>query len=76
MGQFLPEEDVYVTICTLPVHVKGLLKEVRGCQIILINELLSDDAKAKTFRHELRHLRRNDMRRQRPIEEIEREADQ
>lgn len=76
MGEYVPKEDVFVNVCPLPVHVKGLIREVRGDRFILINEALSDEAKAKALRHELRHLRRDDLRRVAPIEQIEREAEQ
>ena len=71
MGQFLPKEDVYVTVCALPVHVKGLIKAVPDGELILINEYLSDKAKRKALRHELRHLRRGDLYRDAPVEELE-----
>ena len=76
MGEYDPKEDVFVNVCPLPLHVKGLVKEVRGERFILINETLSDEAKEKALRHELRHLKRDDLRRAAPIEKIEQEAGQ
>ena len=71
MADYDAKNDCYVTVCRLPVHVRGLIKEVADARLILINEDLSDDAKIETLRHELRHLQRDDIRRVAPIEEIE-----
>lgn len=42
-----------------------------GFPSIYINDSLSPEAKKRAFMHELRHLRRNDMYNDRPIEEVE-----
>ncbi len=76
MAEYDEKNDCFVAVCPLPGHVKGLVKEIVDDRVILINEDLSDEAKERTLRHELRHLQRDDMRRQRSITEIEREADQ
>lgn len=73
MGEYNAKEDVFVNVCPLPVHVRGLIKEVRGDRFILINELLSDEAKKKALRHELKHLRTDDLNSSRPASEIEEE---
>ena len=70
-SEYLPREDCRVTICKLPPHVNGLCTVKGTEEIILINEDLSDEAKARTLRHELRHLQRDDFHREAPIEEIE-----
>ena len=71
MPEYDEKNDCFVTVCPLPAHVRGLVKEVADARLILINESLSDEVKEKTLQHELRHLRRNDLRRAAPIEEIE-----
>ena len=76
MAEYDGKNDCFVTVCPLPGHVKGLVKEVVDARVILINQDLSDEEKERTLRHELRHLQRDDMRRQQTIAEIEREADQ
>jgi len=75
-SQYLPREDCRITICKLPPHVKGLCTVKGTEELILINDGLSDEAKERTLRHELRHLQRDDLRRDATIEEIEREADE
>lgn len=70
-SEYLPREDCRITVCKLPPHVKGLCTVKGTEEIILINEDLSDEAKARTLQHELRHLQRNDLHREAPIEEIE-----
>jgi len=70
-SEYLPREDCRVAVCKLPPHVKGLCTVKGTEEIILINEDLSDEAKARTLQHELRHLQRNDLHREAPIEEIE-----
>ena len=70
-SEYLPREDCRITVCKLPPHVKGLCTVKGTEEIILINEDLSDEAKTRTLQHELRHLQRNDLHREAPIEEIE-----
>ena len=72
MGEFMVEEDVYVTVCALPSHVKGLIKETKRGTVILINEYLSDREKQRALDHELEHLRKDDLHSDKTIEEIER----
>lgn len=71
MPEYDEKNDCYVTVCRLPMHVRGLVKEVQDARLVLINEDLSDDAKARTLQHELRHLQRDDLHRDATIEEIE-----
>ena len=71
MADYDVKNDCYVTVCPMPSHIKGLVKEVVDVQVILINEVLSDEAKAKALQHELRHLQRDDLHRDATIEEIE-----
>lgn len=71
MADYDVKNDCYVTVCPMPPHIKGLVKEVVDVQVILINEVLSDEAKAKALQHELKHLQRDDLHRDATIEEIE-----
>ena len=71
MADYDVKNDCYVTVCPMPPHIKGLVKEVVDAQVILINEVLSDEAKAKALQHELKHLQRDDLHRDATIEEIE-----
>ena len=73
MGEYDALLDCWITVCELPPHVNGLIKEKDGENIILINSSLSDNAKRKTLRHELRHLRRRDLRSEKSIAFIERD---
>lgn len=70
-SQYLPREDCRVAVCKLPPRIKGLCTLKGTDEIILINEDLSDEAKARALQHELRHLRRGDLHRDASIEEIE-----
>ena len=71
MADYDVKNDCYVTVCPMPPHIRGLVKELVDVQVILINEALSDEAKKRTLRHELRHLRRGDLHRDATIREIE-----
>lgn len=71
MPEYDEKNDCYVTVCRLPGHVRGLVKEVHDARLVLINEDLSDEAKARTLQHELKHLQRDDLHRDAAIEEIE-----
>lgn len=73
MGEYDAIFDCWITVCELPPHVNGLIKEKDGENIILINSSLSDNAKRKALRHELRHLRRHDMRSDKSVAAIENE---
>lgn len=71
MADYDAANDCYVTVCPLPTHVRGLVRQMLDARVILINEALSDEVKVKTLQHELRHLRRDDLHRDATIREIE-----
>lgn len=71
MCEYLVNADVYVNVVPLPGRVKGLIKAVPDGELILINEYLSEKAKAEALAHELRHLSRDDLFSDKPVEEIE-----
>jgi len=71
MCEYLVNEGVYVNVVPLPGRVKGLIKAVPDGELILINEYLSEKAKAEALAHELRHLSRDDLYGEQPLTEIE-----
>lgn len=71
MSEYDAVNEVYVNVCPLPFHVKGLIKAVADGELILINEYLSDKAKKKALKHELKHLHRGDLHSEKSVEEIE-----
>ena len=71
MCEYLVNEGVYVNVVPLPGRVKGLIKAVPDGELILINEYLSEEAKAEALAHELAHLLRDDLFSEKSIQEIE-----
>lgn len=71
MCEYLVKPDVFVNVVPLPGRVKGLIKAVPDGELILINEYLSEKAKAEALAHELRHLSRDDLFSNKTVEEIE-----
>ena len=71
MCEYLVNEGVYVNVVPLPGRVKGLIKAVPDGELILINEYLSEKAKAEALAHELRHLSRDDLYNGQPVQEVE-----
>lgn len=71
MCEYLVNEGVYVNVVPLPGRVKGLIKAVPDGELILINEYLSEKAKAEALAHELRHLSRDDLYNCQPVQEVE-----
>lgn len=71
MCEYLVNADVYVSVVPLPGRVKGLIKAVPDGELILINEYLSEKAKAEALAHELRHLSRDDLYNGQPVQEVE-----
>lgn len=71
MCEYLVNEGVYVNVVPLPGRVKGLIKAVPDGELILINEYLSEKAKAEALAHELAHLVRDDLFSDKSIEEVE-----
>ena len=65
--------DYSVYIVALPGTIKGAVRiDPTGYASIYINASLSHAEQQKTLRHELRHLRRNDMYNLRSIRQVER----
>ena len=66
-------EDGYrVYLVDLPCDVRGAVRlDEDGFASIYINSRLSDKIKKAVFRHEIRHIRRNDHTNARNIREVE-----
>ena len=71
MCEYLVNEGVYVNVVPLPGRVKGLIKAMPDGELILINEYLSEKAKAEALAHELRHQSRDDLYNGQPVQEVE-----
>lgn len=68
----MTDDDYRVYLVPFPGDVNAVVRvDQEGFPSIYINDSLSPEAKKRAFMHELRHLRRNDMYNDRPIEEVE-----
>ena len=78
MADYSPEYnakyDVLVQGAELPCSVRAFVVERMGCRVIVINAALSREARARALRHELRHLKRGDLKSRRPVSSLERET--
>lgn len=59
----------------LPEGIHGAVKPTAEGYIIAINSALSEQERARTLEHELMHIMRNHFSDERPIREIEAEAE-
>ena len=69
------DEDEY-TVCLMPFpgDIKAAVRiDEEGYPTIYINEALAPEAAKRAFIHELRHIRRDDLYNDRPINEVEAE---
>ena len=67
------DDDYTVRLVDLPYSVGALLSvDEYGYTSIYINSRQSREMQRKHLRHELRHIRRNDVHSARPITEVER----
>lgn len=65
-------EGYRVYMVKLPGDVRGAVRlDEEGFASIYINDDLSPEEKRKVFRHEIRHIRRNDHFSPAPIRDIE-----
>ena len=68
----MTEEEYRVYMVNFPPTIRGAVRlSEDGFASIYINDALSDEAKRRTLKHELRHIERGDFYSDRPIEEIE-----
>lgn len=68
--------EIIVRLVDFPVDVRGLIKEdSNGDYNIYINARYTDAEQLKTWLHETAHARLGHLHSNRPIEEIEEEAD-
>ena len=66
-------EEIIIRLIPLPVHVRAFtLPDAQGDYNVYINVLLSREQQARSFQHELRHIRRGDFyRRDCTVKELE-----
>lgn len=68
----LTDGDFLVRMVSLPGSIHGALREdPDGFGNIYINDALAPDARRLAFAHEIRHLLRDDLSNDLPIEEVE-----
>lgn len=70
----ITEDGYRVYLMPFPGDINGAVRvDEEGYPSIYINEYLSPEARKKAFLHELRHILRDDINNNLPIEEVERE---
>ena len=68
----LTDGDFVVRVVPFPGSVRGALRvDSENFGNIYINDALSPDARRRAFEHEVRHLLREDLFSDAPIEEVE-----
>lgn len=69
---YLPGRDYFVYYEVLPRRVRGMVTVNEDCTYtIIINSLLPDSQKRKTYEHEVNHIENDDFYNGKPIQEIE-----
>jgi len=59
----------------MPMAVRGFTRQdINGDYTIVINGLLSEEARYRTLQHELNHIKREDFLREEKVLQIEKEA--
>ena len=70
----ITEDEYRVRLFPFPGDIKSAVRfDKEGFPNIYINENHSPEARKKAFLHELRHIQRDDINNDLPIEEVERE---
>lgn len=68
--------EIFVRLVDFPVDIRGMIKEdSNGDYNIYINARYTDEEQLKTWLHEAAHARLGHLHSDRPIDEIEEEAD-
>lgn len=70
-GEYLPQYDVYIQYVKLPRSVEGSAAKVRGEQVAVINDSLTEEEKLLAIWHEILHLIRGDLDRDADIRTLE-----
>lgn len=67
-------DEYRVYMMPFPGTIKAAVKvDAEGYPSIYINDALSPEARKRALKHELRHIERNDLYNDLPIEEVEAE---
>ena len=70
-------DAVIIRIINLPYGVKGMtVKDAEGDYNIYLNGRYSSDVQADAFRHEVEHIRLGHFYQDRPVSEMEKEAEE
>lgn len=64
-------EAIYTYLLPLPMRIKGYTVLMDDVYTIIINSNLCPDARMRAYRHEIRHIRNEDLRSQRTADHIE-----
>lgn len=67
-------EAVYTHLLPLPMRVKGYTVLMDDVYTVVINSNLSDQARLEAYRHELDHIKGDDLRSEGPADHIEQQA--
>ena len=63
-------EVIFTYLCPLPGKVKGYTVLMDGFYTIVVNSNLSPEARMRAYRHEVKHLGKDDFHRDDPVGEI------
>lgn len=68
----MTDDEYRVYLMPFPGNVLAAVRlDAEGYPSIYINEYLSPEARKRAFKHELRHILRDDLYNDNPLEEIE-----
>ncbi len=68
----ITDDEYRVYLMPFPGDINGAVRvDEEGFPTIYINEYLSPEARKRAFKHELRHILRDDLYNDNPLEEIE-----
>lgn len=71
--EYDPKHDCYVKLVPMPARIRGLCTVNGDDTIVLINENLSDRARAAALEHEYNHIKNGDLFSDVPVTKIEKE---
>ena len=67
-------EDYKVVLLDLPTTISGFVREVDGFATVVINARLDHATQCNTYKHELKHLKNDDMHSDLTADQIEQAA--
>ena len=64
-------EAIRTYLLPMPMRIKGYTVLMDGFYTIVINSNMSEDARLQAYRHEIRHIKRDDLRKDDSADHIE-----